>query len=112
MGRARAGGDRGTIAFGMAVRRSPKYPRLLPGCARRLARPATIKQSESGRHMDTTPNTSGANVGFSRRMGTLDRLLAELGRAVQVLDGSVHAGRPNPAGKPDLQAKADLSAKE
>lgn len=62
--------------------------------------------------MDTTPNTSGANVGFSRRMGTLDRLLAELGRAVQVLDGSVHAGRPNPAGKPDLQAKADLSAKE
>jgi ubiquinone biosynthesis monooxygenase Coq7 len=45
-------------------------------------------------------------------MGTLDRLLAELGRAVQVLDGSVHAGRPNPAGKPDRQATENLSVKE
>src|SRR5690606_16953440 len=30
-----------------------------------------------------------------------DRFLAEAGRAVQVLDGSVHAGRPNPAGRQD-----------
>lgn len=37
--------------------------------------------------------------GFTRRMGVLDRFLAEAGRAVQVLDGSVHAGRPNPAGR-------------
>ncbi|MGB3289587.1 MAG: 2-polyprenyl-3-methyl-6-methoxy-1,4-benzoquinone monooxygenase [Burkholderiaceae bacterium] len=41
---------------------------------------------------------------FSRRIGVLDRLLSEVGRAVQVLDGSVHAGRPNPAGKPPAQA--------
>lgn len=38
--------------------------------------------------------------GFSRRMGVVDGLLSEIGRAIQVLDGSVHAGRPNPAGKP------------
>lgn len=37
--------------------------------------------------------------GFSRRMGIFDRMLAEAGRAVQVLEGSVHASRGNPAGK-------------
>ncbi|AEC20681.1 hypothetical protein PT7_2141 [Pusillimonas sp. T7-7] len=35
---------------------------------------------------------------FTRRMGVLDRALAEAGRAVRVLDGSVQAGRANPAG--------------
>ncbi|NYT86903.1 2-polyprenyl-3-methyl-6-methoxy-1,4-benzoquinone monooxygenase [Pollutimonas harenae] len=35
---------------------------------------------------------------FARRMGFLDRALAEAGRAVRVLDGSVQAGRTNPAG--------------
>lgn len=38
-------------------------------------------------------------TGFSRRMSVLDQVLSEVGRAVSVLDGSVHAGRPNPAGK-------------
>lgn len=33
-----------------------------------------------------------------RRTSRLDAILAELGRAVRVLDGSVTAGRPNPAG--------------
>src|SRR5690606_17336679 len=33
-----------------------------------------------------------------------DGLLSEVGRAVQVLDGSVHAGRPNPAGKHRIPA--------
>lgn len=33
-----------------------------------------------------------------RRTSRLDGLLAELGRAIQVLDGSVSSGRPNPAG--------------
>jgi ubiquinone biosynthesis monooxygenase Coq7 len=44
---------------------------------------------------------SGRNQvgGFTRRLGPVDKMLSELGRAVQVLDGSVHAGRPNPAGK-------------
>lgn len=41
--------------------------------------------------------------GFVRRMGVFDRFLAETGRAVQVLDGSVHAGRANPAGKVSAQ---------
>ncbi|NLY26617.1 MAG: 2-polyprenyl-3-methyl-6-methoxy-1,4-benzoquinone monooxygenase [Alcaligenaceae bacterium] len=35
--------------------------------------------------------------GFSRRLSPFDRLLSEVSRAVQVLDGSVQAGRPNPA---------------
>src|SRR5690606_28672492 len=35
---------------------------------------------------------------FNRRMGVLDRVLAEAGRAVRGLDGSVQAGRANPAG--------------
>lgn len=38
-------------------------------------------------------------VQFSRRMSVVDNILAEVGRAVSVLEGSVHAGRPNPAGK-------------
>ncbi|NYT62752.1 2-polyprenyl-3-methyl-6-methoxy-1,4-benzoquinone monooxygenase [Alcaligenaceae bacterium] len=46
-----------------------------------------------------TQNTMHKHSGFSRRMSRLDGLLAEVGRAAQVLDGSVHAGRPNPAGK-------------
>lgn len=36
--------------------------------------------------------------GFLRRGNPLEDLLAELGRALQVLDGSAQAGRPNPAG--------------
>lgn len=44
---------------------------------------------------------------FSRRMSRLDGFLSEVGRAVQVLDGSVQASRPNPAGKP---AKANEHA--
>ncbi|HWK72500.1 2-polyprenyl-3-methyl-6-methoxy-1,4-benzoquinone monooxygenase [Pollutimonas sp. M17] len=50
------------------------------------------------------PSTLPTPSGFSRRMSVLDRIFSELGRAVQVLDGSVHAGRPNPAGKPPLSA--------
>lgn len=35
--------------------------------------------------------------GFVRRLSLADQAIAEFSRAVQVLDGSVHAGRPNPA---------------
>ncbi|MER1968816.1 2-polyprenyl-3-methyl-6-methoxy-1,4-benzoquinone monooxygenase [Castellaniella sp. GW247-6E4] len=38
------------------------------------------------------------DTGWKRRQGPLDAVLAEVGRALQVLDGSVTAGRPNPAG--------------
>lgn len=37
-----------------------------------------------------------------RRMSRFDALLAELGRAGQVLDGTVSSGRPNPAGERPL----------
>lgn len=60
---------------------------------------------------NTMPNDSG----FSRRVSRLDGFLAELGRAMQVLDGSVHASRPNPAGKspgPTEQTSAPLTAAE
>ncbi len=44
---------------------------------------------------------------FTRRISTLDRILAEAGRAAQVLSGSAQASRPNPAGKPALPAQED-----
>ncbi|WP_245152300.1 2-polyprenyl-3-methyl-6-methoxy-1,4-benzoquinone monooxygenase [Allopusillimonas soli] len=36
---------------------------------------------------------------FERRLGTVDRILSEIGRAAQVLAGVAQASRPNPAGK-------------
>ncbi len=44
---------------------------------------------------------------FPRRLGRVDGLLSELGRAMQVLDGSAHAGRAYPAGKPPGAAGPD-----
>ena len=41
---------------------------------------------------------------FVRRSSPLENLLAEFGRALQVLDGSAQAGRPNPAGPRPLNA--------
>src|SRR5690606_6057566 len=45
------------------------------------------------------PKAVPSPSGFVRRFGLVDHLLAEVGRAVQVLDGSVQPGRPNPAGR-------------
>ncbi len=64
-----------------------------------------------------TQNTTQHGSGFSRRTGVLDGLLSEVGRAIQVLDGSVHASRPNPAGKRRIPtgqgaARPELSAAE
>ena len=47
--------------------------------------------------MSSTRLVSQSPSGFSRRLSLADRVLSEFSRAVQVLDGSVHAGRPNPA---------------
>ncbi|MBF6616688.1 2-polyprenyl-3-methyl-6-methoxy-1,4-benzoquinone monooxygenase [Pollutimonas thiosulfatoxidans] len=47
------------------------------------------------------------SVQFSRQMSVVDNILAEVGRAVSVLDGSVHAGRPNPAGKLPFKTEAE-----
>lgn len=52
--------------------------------------------------------------GFVRRNGPLENLLAEVGRALQVLDGSAQAGRSNPAGARPVNASEQetLSATE
>ena len=42
--------------------------------------------------------------GFMRRSSPLEDMLAEVGRALQVLEGSAQAGRPNPAGPQPLSA--------
>ncbi|RTZ40649.1 2-polyprenyl-3-methyl-6-methoxy-1,4-benzoquinone monooxygenase [Candidimonas sp. SYP-B2681] len=60
-------------------------------------------------------NTVHTGTSFVRRPSLIDGFLAEAGRAIQVLDGSVHAGRPNPAGKPTIvggKAIPDLSPTE
>ncbi|HEY9278767.1 MAG TPA: 2-polyprenyl-3-methyl-6-methoxy-1,4-benzoquinone monooxygenase [Eoetvoesiella sp.] len=49
---------------------------------------------------------------FSRRVSVLDNVLSEVGRALQVLTGAAHAGRPNPAGKPEPVAQQELSTAE
>ena len=41
---------------------------------------------------------------WKRRRGPLDAVLTEVGRALQVLDGSVAAARPNPAGPRPVDA--------
>lgn len=52
--------------------------------------------------VDQSQHISGP--GFLRRSSPLEDLLAEVGRALQVLDGSVQAARPNPAGPRPLSA--------
>lgn len=45
-----------------------------------------------------------SHSGFTRRSNPLEDILTEVGRALQVLDGSAQAGRPNPAGPKPLNA--------
>lgn len=45
-----------------------------------------------------------SHSGFLRRSNPLEDVLAEVGRALQVLGGSAQAGRPNPAGPKPLNA--------
>lgn len=64
---------------------------------------------------DSVTPVSRDNVYF-RRHSTIDKILTEAGRALQVLDGSMHASRSNPAG-PRQQAgggdtDAELSSEE
>lgn len=69
--------------------------------------------------VDPTPSTGVATprpvrpsgAAWRRRMTWVDRLLAEAGRALQVLDGSVTHQRPYPAG-PAMGAEAPLSDSE
>lgn len=44
--------------------------------------------------------------GFVRRSNPIENLLAEAGRALQVLDGSARAGRANPAGPRPMASEA------
>ena len=48
--------------------------------------------------------STGFPSGFVRRNSPLEKILGEVGRALQVLDGSAQAGRPNPAGPLPLAA--------
>lgn len=54
--------------------------------------------------MSSTSTVSKA-LGFVRRRGPLDALLAEVDRALSVLSGASVAGRPYPANKVEAQAK-------
>jgi len=65
-------------------------------------------------HQDNTdaPGVRAAGPAFVRRMGVLDRMLAEAGRAAQVLGGSAQAGRPNPAGKAEVSGGPELTEQE
>ena len=47
--------------------------------------------------------------GFIRRSNPLETVLAEVGRALQVLDGSMPAGRPNPAGPKPMASEEQES---
>lgn len=57
---------------------------------------------------DTAVNTAGTSP--ARSMQGLDAILAEAGRALQVLTGSAQAGRPNPAGR--LRGESTLTDAE
>lgn len=54
-------------------------------------------------------SSSVGGAGFVRRSNPLEALLAEVGKALQVLDGSAQAGRPNPAGPQPLNATEEES---
>lgn len=54
--------------------------------------------------VEQNSNMNMGGPGFLRRSSPLENLLAEVGRALQVLDGSAQAGRPNPAGPRPLNA--------
>lgn len=53
------------------------------------------------------PGNTTTGSGFMRRSNPLEDLLAEAGRALQVLSGSAQAGRPNPAGPAPMPAAAE-----
>jgi len=63
--------------------------------------------------MSSNPQTPAPVVApLSRRSGLLDAVLAECGRALQVLGGTAQAARPNPAAGDAAQDDAALSAAE
>lgn len=65
----------------------------------------TTSLSQSSQAGSQPAAASGSR--YFRRPSVLDRALTELGRALHVLDGSMHASRPNPAGKQPLPGSAD-----
>lgn len=48
-----------------------------------------------------------AGGAYFRRHSTLDKVLTEVGRALHVLGGDMHASRPNPAGKMPVAGASD-----
>src|SRR3546814_774515 len=66
-----------------------------------LAFPETLR----GNYMT---NAAVHDKQWTRRISRLDGALAEVGRALGVLDGSVRASRPYPAGSPDPISSNDV----
>lgn len=76
----------------------------------------TTSQSQ---FVGTAPETytkSESSATYFRRQSVVDKVLTELGRALHVLDGSMHASRPNPAGKVPVvrnpDAEDDMTSQE
>src|SRR5690554_3603852 len=80
---------------------------------RRLCENRASKLQHQGEKM-VEHSSNISHSGFGRRSNPLEDILSELGRALQVLDGSAQAGRPNPAGPKPLNAAEGpkLSAEE
>lgn len=55
----------------------------------------------------TSTMTRSDDGAYFRRQSGIDKVLAEFGRALHVLGGTMHASRANPAGKKPLVADAD-----
>lgn len=66
--------------------------------------------------LSSTATTAHEEGAYFRRQSGVDKVLTEVGRALHVLGGNMHASRPNPAGKMPLSgapdAAAELSAEE
>lgn len=58
----------------------------------------------------TASAAGSGNATYFRRPSVVDKVLTEFGRALHVLDGTLHASRSNPAGKMPLGDSGDAGA--
>lgn len=76
----------------------------------------TTSLSQPVADVSETTTASGSPATYFRRPSVIDNVLSEVGRALQVLDGSMHASRPNPAGKMPVaggqNADEDMTSQE
>lgn len=57
--------------------------------------------------LPSTVTTTPGDGKYFRRQSGIDKVLTEVGRALHVLGGNMHASRPNPAGTPPLAGAPD-----